>query len=71
MNANRTVVAFDIFPISGGTYPQTLFAFGNSVNLAIALRVELAEDGGIYIYQNLPGWKLIVASAGTLTNSNL
>ena len=70
-NSNGTVVAFDIFPISGGTYPQSLFAFGNSENLAITLAVELGDNRLVYVYQNLPGWKLIATSAVTLTDSNL
>lgn len=70
-NANGAVVAFDIFPISGGTYPQSLFAFGNSANLALTLTVELEDSRLVYVWQHLPGWTHIATSAVTLTDGNL
>ena len=70
-NANGVVVAVDIFPISGGTYPQLIFALRNSVNLAVTLTFELGEDLQPNIWQNLTEWKRRVTPTAALTNSNL
>ena len=69
-NANGVVVAVNIFPISGGTYPQAIFALRNNVNFALTLTFELASDLRLKIWQNSPGWNLRVDTATTLTNGN-
>ena len=69
-NANGVVVALDIFPISGGTYPQTIFAFRNSVSLAVSFTVELESDLRIKVWRFSTGWNLIVNPATALSNSD-
>ena len=74
-NPNGVVVAFDIFPISGGTLPETIFALRNSITNGVTLTLELGFDRMVRVWQNLPGvinsWTHIVTSAGALTDSNL
>ena len=70
-NANGVVVAVDIFPISGGTYPQLIFALRNSVNLAVTLTFELESGLRIKVSWYSAGWNVIANPATALTNSTL
>ena len=71
-NAHGVVVAMDIFPYAGGTYPQTLFAFRNPSNNQMSVTVELYNNFQVYAWQHYGGsWQNRVQSVNTYTNGNL
>ena len=70
-NANGVVVALDIFLISGGTYPQTIFSFRSSATLDGLLTIELSSDLKVSIFRFASYWFKKVTSADALTLSNI
>ena len=46
-NANGVVVGFDIYPYSGASSQQTIFAFRDTVNLAVSFAFEINTDGTV------------------------
>ena len=74
-NANGVVIAFDIFPISGGESIQGLFAFRNSASNTVTIHAQLASDRRVNVWYNSAGashaWNNIITSTGALTNGNL
>ena len=72
-NAHGLIVAVDIYPRSGGSYPQTIFAIRNSANSAISFTVEFGSNMYVYAYQVDNGgyWNLRFSSLTALTNGNI
>ena len=71
-NANGVVVAFDIYPYSGGTYPQTIFCFQNSGNIGVSFIIQITSTLHVIVGQFLPAmfnWDMVITEAKTLNNS--
>ena len=72
-NAHGLIVAVDIYPYSGVSSAQTIFAIRNSANSLMSFTVEIKSDRYVYAFQvnNGGSWIQRFVSPRALTNSNI
>ena len=66
------VVAFHIYPLSGGGYPQCIFSLRNNVNRAVTFSVQLTAALEIRagpFRTSTNSWHIVVEAENTLTMS--
>ena len=66
------VIAFDAYPYTGGTYPQTIFSIRNNGNQAVSFTVQISNTFTIRVAHYVTAindWQIIFSGGDALTPS--